>query len=65
MSYKVYLWLSFFLLVLSCIPALAGLSPHEVLVVVNNQSCTSKAIADYYQVSHGIPEVNILRLMRL
>lgn len=43
-------------------PALAGLSQHDVLLVVNDSSPTSVAIGNYYQSSRSIPDINVCHL---
>lgn len=43
-------------------PALAGLSQHDVLLVVNDASPVSVAIGNYYQAARGIPDVNVCHL---
>jgi len=42
--------------------ALAGGGPKNVLLVVNENSPTSQAIAEYYRIKRGIPERNICRI---
>lgn len=51
-----------FLMFVAVVPLFAGLTAHDVLVVVNDQSPVSIAIADYYQSVRGIPDVNVCHL---
>lgn len=47
---------------LAATPARAGLSPEEVLVVVNDSSPISQAIGDYYAMVRSIPAENVFHL---
>lgn len=46
-------------------PASAGISPHNVLVVINADAESSKTIANHYIDLRGIPAINVLHLSNI